>query len=267
MEVIVGLIIVALIIYFLFIGRSKKMKNTKLSSIPKKEQILNANSGWMEERWALARNERDAGELKSIPIWFFDNATERQLQKIEEIGLKISVGQATKGEASDLIGLFEAVEEENKEILKFFRVSLKNMNQSKARYEVSKLFRDPEKLENWRNRPASQLQKEFYKFFELKFPHGLTLEGASKDIDKYRKELTKENKAKIDEWNAYENIYDEINDPDFLEDYDLKKINLSLYRSVIDQLQNEGKTLTELSDDIDIVIDKVIEVKPDIQKT
>jgi len=266
MEIIVGLLVVAFVIYFLFSGGSKKPSAAKSSSIPKEERILNDNSGWMDERWVLARKKRDEGEVKSVPQWFFDDVTERQLQKIEEIGLKIRGGNPTKGEASDIIGLFEPVEEENIEILKFFKVSLKGMNQSKARYEVSKLLNDPDNLESWRNRSASAMQKEFYRFFGFKVPQGVTHETASKDINEYRKNLGEEDEAKMDEWDAYEDIYDEINDPDFREDYDLKKISISLYRSAVDQLKKEGRTLTELSDDPDAVVDKLLEIKPEIQK-
>ncbi len=266
MEIIVGLLVAAFVVYFLFSGGSKKPTATKSSSIPKEERILNENSGWMDERWSLAQKERDAGEVKSVSQWFFDDVTERQLQKIEEIGLKISGGNPTKGEASDIIGLFEPVEEENRETLKFFKVSLKGMNQSKARYEVSKLLNDSDNLERWRNRPASAMQKEFYRFFMLKVPQGVTHEMASKDLNEYRKNLDEEYEPKMDEWDAYEDIYDEINDPDFREDYDLKKISISLYRSAVEQLKQEGRVLTELSDDLDAVVDKLLEIKPEIQK-
>jgi len=94
----------------------------------------------------------------------------------------------------------------------------------------------------------------------------LTYEQASLFIDDYSAKLSEEDETKLDEWEAYENIYDEINDPDFREDYELKKISLSLYRTAIDQLKKEGKSLTELNDNIDMVVDKIIELKQDIQK-
>ena len=266
MEVIISLLVVAFILYFLFSGSDEKQSTTKPTSIPKEERILNDNSFWMEEKWALARKESHTGDVKSVPIWFFDEVTDRQIQKIEEIGIKISGGRPTKGQASDIIGLFEPAEDENIEILKFFKISLKDMNQSKARYEVNKLLQDPEKSEKWRNRPATVMQKEFYKFFGLKVPQGLTHEIAKKDINEYREKLNDEDETSMDEWDAFEDIYDEINDPDFRDDYELKSINISLYRLAIANLQNEGKTLKELSDDVDIVIDKIMEIKPEIKK-
>lgn len=199
MELVVGLLVLAVILYLLFGGAGKKPNTAKPPYISEKEKILNENSGWMDERWALARKERDVGELRSVPRWFFDDVTEQQLQKIGEIGLKIGGGRPTKGEASDIIGLFEPVEVENIEILKFFKIPLKGMNQSRARHEVSKLFHNPGKLESWRNRPASPMQKEFYKFFALKTPQDLTHEVAARCINEYRKKLGQEDEAKMDE--------------------------------------------------------------------
>ena len=267
MGILVGLLVVAIILYFLFgSSRKKKPSAAKPPSTPRGESIISANTPWMEERWALARKERDAGELKSVPQWFFDDVTERQMQKIQKMGLKISAGRPTKGEASDLIGLFEPAEDENIEILKFFKIPLKGMNQSKARYEVGKLLQDPERLEIWENRPASNMQKEFYRFFGIKIPQGLTHEMASKEIKDYKKKFDKENKQMMEEWESFEDIYYEINDPDFREGYDLKSISISLYRSAIEILKKEGKNLKEISDDIDILIDKIVEIKPEIQK-
>jgi len=140
------------------------------------------------------------------------------------------------------------------------------MNESKARFEVFKLFNDPSKIESWKNRPADIIQKEFFRFFGLKIPKGLTHEMASSEIKNYRKTFNVENEEKLDEWDNYESIYTEINDPGFREDYNLKNISMSIYRSAINDLKKEGKSLEELYDDQDIVIDKIIEIKPEIEK-
>jgi hypothetical protein len=118
MELLIGLVIVVFILKIMYNSENKKSAAsksrsvTKSRSITKEEKILQDNTEWMEEWWETARKERDAGELKSVPNWFFDDVTERQLQKIEEIGLNIKGGRLTKGEASDIIGLFEPAEEE-----------------------------------------------------------------------------------------------------------------------------------------------------------
>jgi hypothetical protein len=47
----------------------------------------------------------------------------------------------------------------------------------------------------------------------------------------------------------------------------LKTISVSLYRSAIEEFKKDGKSLIELNDDLDSVVDKIIELKPEIQKT
>jgi hypothetical protein len=248
-------------------SEDKKSASSESKSVRKEEKILQYNTGWMEERWDTARKERDAGELKSVPSWFFDDVTDRQLQKIAEIGFKIKRGRLTKGKASDIIGLFEPAEAEDIDILRFFKIPLKDMNKSRAKYEVVKLFNDPVKKETWKKRPAHPMQKEFYKFFGLKVPKALNYEEASKFIMKYKMEIIEQDESILDEWVAYEEVYDIINHIDIREDYELKKISPSLYRLAIDQLKNEGYILQNLSDEPEIVIDKIIEIKPDLQKT
>jgi len=266
MELIIIVIVVLVVLYFLLSRGGKKSAVKKTMSVPKEERILNENMAWLEEHWETARKERDMGELKSVAHWFFDEVTDRQLQKIEEIGLSIKRGRPTKGEASDIIGLFEPVEEEHEEILRFFKVPMKGMNQSRARYFSTKLLSVTENIEAWKKRPATLMQKEFYKFFNLKAPQGLTNEVAAKYIDEYTSRVAEEDESKLDEWEAYESIYDEINDPDYREDYEIKKISISLYRSAIEELKKEGQNLSKLSEDPDIVIKKIIQLKPEIQR-
>jgi hypothetical protein len=132
MEIIIGVIILLAALYFLLsrVGNRSAVKESM--AVSKEEKILNENMAWLEERWEIAKKERDTGKLVTVPHWFFEDVTDRQLQKIEEMGLKIKGGRPSKGEASDIIGLFEPVEEENEEILRFFKAPMKGMNQSRA---------------------------------------------------------------------------------------------------------------------------------------
>lgn len=266
MKLLILLVIAVLALKFMYRREYKKSAPSKSTSVKKEKKILEKNTGWMEEHWGTARKERDAGELKSVPIWFFDDVTEHQLQKIADIGLNIKGGRLTKGEALDIIGLFEPADTEDIDILRFFKIPLKDMNKSKAKYEVGKLFNDPMKTETWKKRPAYPMQKEFYKYFGLKAPKGLSYEEASKFIVKYKMEIPEQDEPILDEWELYVEVYDIINDIDFLEVYDSKKISLSLYRLAIDQLKNEGYILQDLSNEPEIVIEKIIEINPDIQK-
>lgn len=270
MKLIIGLIIVAYIIYkYVNISEKSKVKvkPRESTSLSKQEKVLNENLlGWMEKRWEIANKERTEGNFEKVPNWFFDEATERQYTKLEEEGFNLKKGSLTKGQASDIIGLFEDAEEDSIEILRFFKIPLKGMSQSKARHTIGELFNDQGNLRKWETRPATPMQKEFYKFFGIKVSQGLTHNDAENNIKEIKSELFSKDREKLDEWEDYESLYDEINEPDFREDYDLKKISLSLYRSTIEQLKNEGKSLANLLDDTDLVVDKIIEIKPEIEK-
>ncbi|MBN1970364.1 MAG: hypothetical protein JW870_13430 [Candidatus Delongbacteria bacterium] len=242
------------------------MTDKKTKALSKEERVLKENSIWLQERWEKARKEYESGEVISVPYWFFDKVTDRQIQKIKEIGLDYNSSSLTKGEASDIIGLFEPIEDEQEEILKFFKVSLNGMNKLRASYEIEKLFSLKDNFDSWKNREASPMQKEFYRFFDLKVPKGLTHVEASNYIREYSSKISEEDESKFNEWDEYESIYDDIDDPDFREAYEIKKVSLSLYRSAIIELKKEGYSLSNLNDDIDIVIQKIIELKPEIQK-
>jgi hypothetical protein len=68
------------------------------------------------------------------------------LARIKKIGLHISDTKITKGQASDLIGLFEPPDDKDIEILKTHNIALEEMNQTKAREIVAKILKEPEKI-------------------------------------------------------------------------------------------------------------------------
>ena len=117
-----------------------------------------------------------------------------------------------------------------------------------------------------KNKAASQWQKEFFKFFGIKAPKGLTSGQADKKIKESRKIYEVEDKEKLDEWDAYEELYDEFDDSEFRDEYDIKKVSLSLLRDALNQLNNDGESMRSLADDIDKVVDKIIEIKPEIER-
>jgi hypothetical protein len=181
-------------------------------------------------------------------------------------GISVSGIGLTKGKASDLIGLLEPVEEKQEAILRFFKVPLRGMNQSRAIYEVSKLFADTKNVEAWKQRPAEPLQKEFLRFFDMKCPKGLTCVEAERLINDCRVNLSKEHSPKLDEWSSFESIVTDLEDKETRDDYDLNKPGLSVLRAAIDALRKEGNSMDDLAGDIDMVAQKLIELKPELEK-
>ena len=228
--------------------------------------IFNRNREWLEERWERADLEKSEGNLRIVRPWFFDDPTDRQLARIEDIGLTIRGTKLTKGQISDIIGLYEAVEPENAEILRFFKISFKGFNQSRARHEVARLMADPASSESWKNRPASTWQKEFFRAFECPIPRDLTHEVAEKIIAEKQRDLLESDKERLQEWEDYESIFDELSDPDTREDYELKKPSVKALREAVVSLLEEGREMRELSDDLQLVVDRLVERNPSLQR-
>lgn len=113
------------------------------------------------------------------------------------------------------------------------------------------------------NQPASSSQKEYFKFFGLSIPKGLTAGQAEQAISEHRKASKPEEQ---DEWDGYTSILEEFDDGDFGETYGHKKIGKTVLIDAINQLKHEGKTYKFLSNNIDDVVERVIKLKPELEK-
>lgn len=116
------------------------------------------------------------------------------------------------------------------------------------------------------NKPADASQKEFLKFFGLTVPKGLTTGQAVQIIAQHRTKLETEDKSQLEEWDAYEEICDEFDDANFRASFELKKVSDKVLKEALDVLKREGETMRSLAADIDKVVDKVIVLKPDLEK-
>ena len=116
------------------------------------------------------------------------------------------------------------------------------------------------------NQPADVSQKEFYKFFDLPIPKGLTTAQAAKTIVELRKKLKAEDASKLEQYDAYTSILEEFDDNDFREGYEVKKPGKAVLNDALNQLTQEGKDYAYLSDNIQEVVDRVIKLKPELER-
>lgn len=116
------------------------------------------------------------------------------------------------------------------------------------------------------NQPADISQKDYYKFFNLTVPKGLTTGVAFKQIAEHRAKLEAEDKTKLQEYDSYIEILDEFDDSDFRETYEVKKPSRTVLNDALSQLKAEGKTYEYLSSNIDEVVDRVFKIKPDLER-
>jgi len=261
---IAGIVVVIIVYFFL-----KKSSDKQIS--PKRNRLQASEAGddnfdWLREIWKKADQEQEERGLKTFPKWFYDEVTPRQIEKLESLEVNVK-GEVTKGKASDLIGLFYPIEEEDLAALNFFKVQQKGMNQTKGCYKAKELLSVPENQSKWDNRQASQMQKEFFRFFHIKVPTGLSSKDAKKIIDEKTsiEAEQEEDNIKLEEWDAYESIITELSDRELLRDeFEIKKPSMALIREVVEILVREGHPLSDLNSDE--VAEKIQELKPDMAR-
>lgn len=261
-------LIVGVIVYFIYSSiRSKPNASAaKTRQGSAQPSVLDSNIDWLRSRWSEADQENASGGIANFPKWYFDPVTERQLTRIKNEGLLVSGVQLTKGKASDLIGLTEPLDEEQASILKFFKVPIRGMNQSRGRYEVGKLLADHKNLEAWSLRPAEPLQKEFFRFFGIKISKELTCLDADRMMGEHREKLSEEAPQKLEEWESFESIVMDFEDKEVRDDWGIKKPSLSILRAAIDELRKEGNSMEDLAGDLGMIAEKLIEMKPGMEK-
>jgi len=116
------------------------------------------------------------------------------------------------------------------------------------------------------NQPANPSQKDYYKFFGLSVPRGLTKGVADQVITDHRKFLEASDPSKLKEYDAYRQIIEEFDDSDFRDVNDLKKVSRTILNQALDQLKQEGKAYEHLSNEIEEVVERVLSLNPDLER-
>lgn len=222
----------------------------------KSERTFLDNKEWLEQRWATINTD----DSSLVENWYFDQPTELQLNRLADDGLSLNDKTLTKGQVSDLIGLFVTPDEDEKEILKFFKIPLKGLNQTRARHQLAVLLQDDEKKQQWENRPAGAIDKEFYRFISKPVPKGLTHTQAMKDQAETDLPEEQEN-----EWDNFCSVWDELSDKDVREDYEIKKPSLAKFRQAWAATKEEVEDSDDLSD-VGLIVDKLLELFPDLER-
>lgn len=222
------------------------------------QRRLDENMSWLSERWALARAHEGGQHPPQLPSWYFDDSTDRQRQKLDELGLGFPPS-ASKGQFSDVIGLFADPEPDDVEQLKFFGVKLAAaaLSESRVRHELALLNNMPGTAQRWADRPVTKMQKEFYRFAGQKVPTGLTATQAANLIDQA---LTQLNPEQRDAWMNFVEIVDEFNAPDFCELEGIRKPSLPEIRMAVEALRSGRVNNGEL--DASEVAEYLLENKP-----
>lgn len=120
---------------------------------------------------------------------------------------------------------------------------------------------DKHKYNNYLNeQPASKEQKDYLTFFSIPMSKGLNSGQAEALISEHEKTASE---LELDEWNNFQNILEYFKD-DLRETDGIKKVSESLLVEVLKQLKQEGNSYERLYEDIDEVVERLIEIKPEL---
>lgn len=260
-------LVAAVVVYYMFIRKNAAFTSPSDGSLKAiKNQasphVAPTHIDFLKTQWAAAERARASGMPTNVPSWFFDPVSERQLERLRKDGTEISGSSLTKGAASDLIGLQEPIEEDDVDILRFFKAPLKGTNQTIGRYEAKRLLSIPKNVTAWNSRPAEPMQKQYLKFFGLNVPKGLVCVDAAQLIAAHKKETSGVDEKRLDAWANFESIVDDLSDRETREDYDIKKPPLAAIRAAVEALEAKG----EDSGDLQCVVDQLLEMKPELAK-
>lgn len=124
------------------IGEDLNIKFVAQETETSAADVFNANRLWLLSRWEEAHNQFDSGKLETFPEWFFTEASDSQLRFLAKNGLDQIVGPLTRGQASDVIGLFLPVGRRDAEFLESHMIPVEGLNQTTARAKVQALHFD-----------------------------------------------------------------------------------------------------------------------------
>jgi hypothetical protein len=219
-------------IFFLLLagGLLYVYKNTRTNSSYKAEcQIeIDEFQKQIETALTLPRESDDA--------WQNEPATETMLQELDERGIRLNQ-PLTKGQALNVLGLFSPPDGRQVDILKHFNIPYSfKMNQTLAHYLIRELFSDPQKIEEWNNRPPTTTVRQGLLFMEGKLISGLSHVECQSRLDR----IGKDNPNLYQEWKQIDRLFLESNHPEIRAKSDVRKITWKRFFESYTALKESG---------------------------
>lgn len=120
-----------------------------------------------------------------------------------------------------------------------------------------------------KNLPITSSQKIYLKFWKIKYDDAITTSQANELLIEHYKEAELKEPEKWIEWQRIElinEIYENFSDKDEREQFDIKKPTKKQIEAAIDALLLNGHKVDALFDDYQLVVDKLTEVFPALER-
>jgi hypothetical protein len=181
----------------------------------------------------------------SDEAWQNEPVTEAMLQELDKEGIRLD-RPLTKGQAMNVLGLFSPPNGRQVDILKHFNIPYSfKMNQTMAHYLIRELFSDPQKREEWKNRPPTTTVRQGLLFMEGKLVNGLTHVECQARLD----QLGMEYPELYQEWKQIDRLFLEANNPEVRAKYQVRKITWKRFFESYEDLKSTGINSRVMSGD------------------
>lgn len=173
---------------------------------------------------------------ESEKAWQNEPATEEQMRELDERGIHLQ-RELTKGQAMNVLGLFSPPDGRQVDILKHFNIPYSyKMNQTMAHYLIRELFNNPNKVQDWKNRPPTTTVRQGLLFMQGRLVSGLSHIQAQTLLDK----LGMENPERYQEWKQIDRLFLATNNPEIRAKYEVRKITWKHFFSSYEALKEAG---------------------------
>lgn len=173
---------------------------------------------------------------ESEEAWQNEPAGDSLMRELDEKGIYLQ-RKLTKGQAMNVLGLFSPPDGRQVDILKHFNIPYSyKMNQTMAHYVIRELFSDPNKEEEWNNRPPTTTVRQGLLFMQGNLVSGLSHVEAQTLLDK----LGMEQPERYQEWKQIDRLFLETNHPEIRAKYKVRKITWKRFFESYETLKEAG---------------------------
>ncbi|MES9859367.1 MAG: hypothetical protein ABW157_18765 [Candidatus Thiodiazotropha sp. LLP2] len=173
---------------------------------------------------------------ESDEAWQNEPATEAILNELAEKDVRLNQ-PLTKGQAMNILGLFSPPDGRQVDILKHFNIPYTfKMNQTMAHYVIREIFSDPQKVEEWNNRPPTTTVRQGLLFMEGKLVNGLNHMECQSRLD----QLGMTYPELYQEWKQIDRLFLETNSPEIRSKFQVRKITWKRFFESYETMKETG---------------------------
>jgi hypothetical protein len=221
--------------------------------------VYRAHADLLHERWRMAGVGPHATRELELPAWYYDEVEDWQVDRLVRDEVPLEPEELSRGQAHDVIGLSVVPGEDEIETLRAFGEPVTGLNRTVARHRAAKLIANAERHE-WERRPALPLQREFFRFVGEAVTEAATVGVMRREMaDRLAQDATLAR-----DWARFLQIYDDVNARHA--EYGIRPVPPARLGEAVDALRrNQGRTVAQLARNLDLVVDKLMELDPELE--